>query len=688
MKALYYFLLLVFATGIQVNAQVKTNLEPIDIFDMEYVSDPRISPDGSKIIYVRNFKDIMTDKNLSNLWMVNADGTNNRPLTTGNQNDVAPRWSHDGKKVVYRSNREDDKMKLYLMWMDTRETMALTNTPVSPGTVTWSPDDSALAFTMFVPKKKSSLIKMPAKPEGAQWNAPPIYIDDMTYRADGRGYLQPGNTQIFTLPIQGGTPRQLTFKDFDHGTPAWSSDGSHLFFSANFHEESEMEPQDSDIYRLTINTGELKKLTDRYGPDRNPVLSPDGQKIAYLGYDDALLGYQQAKLYIMDTDGSNSREIPTGLDRSIEDMAWNGNKGLFIQYTDKGETKLASVSLSGKVTPLAGNLGGLSLGRPYNAASFSASANGQFAYTYGTPESPADLGAGDSRKQTRITHLNDDLFAFKNRGAVEELWWKSSHDQRDIQGWVVTPPDFDPNKEYPLILEIHGGPFTSYGSVFSAEVQAYAAAGYVVLYSNPRGSTSYGMEFGNLIHHNYPSNDYEDLMSGVDAVIEKGFIDTDNLFVTGGSGGGVLTAWIVGKTDRFKAAVVAKPVINWTSFVLHADNPQFFYKYWFGKKPWEDPENYFKRSPLNYVGNVTTPTMLLTGEQDFRTPISESEQLYAALKIEGVETAMVRIPNSGHGIANKPSNLVAKITAILAWFEKYRNVDSENVASGTDKKGK
>lgn len=226
-----------------------------------------------------------------------------------------------------------------------------------------------------------------------------------------------------------------------------------------------------------------------------------------------------------------------------------------------------------------------------------------------------------------------------------------------------------------MILEIHGGPFTSYGFVYSAEIQAYTAAGYVVLYTNPRGSTSYGEEFGNLIHHDYPNHDYDDLMSGVDALLAKGFVDQDNLFVTGGSGGGVLTAWIVGKTDRFKAAVVAKPVINWYSFVLYADGVQFFSKYWFGKKPWEDPENYMRRSPLTYVGNVTTPTMLMTGEEDYRTPIAESEQFYAALKLQNVETAMVRIPGASHGIANKPSNLIAKIASVLAWFEQYKDKD-------------
>ncbi|MEC3964472.1 S9 family peptidase [Flagellimonas halotolerans] len=654
--------------------QVKSNLELLDIFNMEYVSDPQISPDGSKIIYVRNFKDVMTDRNLSNLWIINFDGSNNRPLTTGNHNDFAPKWSHDGTKIVFKSNMADDKMKLYLMWLDTKETLALTNTPQSPGTVSWSYDDKYLAFNMFVPEANKSIIKMPEKPEGAKWNEPPKYIDKMNYRGDGAGYYKGGNSQLFTLPISGGTPNQLTFSEFDHGSPIWSKDNTHLFFSANFHKDEEFEPADSEIYSINVNNGEINPLTDRYGPDGNPVLSPDGSKIAYLGYDDRLQGYQLTQLYVMNTDGTDSQLISGDFDRDVEDMAWNSKgNGLYFSYTDQGMGKLASMSISGKVDTITDGLGGLSLGRPYNAASFSASANNKFAYTLGDKSHPSDLGVADTRNTERLTQVNNDLFSFKKLGNVEEIWWESSYDQRKIQGWVVTPPDFDPSKKYPMILEIHGGPFTSYGAVYSAEIQAYAAEGYVVLYANPRGSTSYGEEFGNLIHHDYPNHDYEDLMSGVDAVLEKGYVDEENLFVTGGSGGGVLTAWIVGKTDRFKAAVVAKPVINWTSFVLYADGVQFFSKYWFGKKPWEDPENYMRRSPLTYVGNVTTPTMLLTGEEDYRTPIAESEQFYAALKLENVETAMVRIPGAGHGIANKPSNLVAKIAAVLAWFEKYKD---------------
>ncbi|MFT6796746.1 MAG: dipeptidyl aminopeptidase/acylaminoacyl peptidase [Maribacter sp.] len=666
-------LILFLFASTQLLGQTKTNLELTDIFNMEYVSDPQISPDGSQILYVRNFKDIMTDKNLSNIWLANTDGSKNRPITTGNQNDLYPRWSNTSDKIIFKSNRQDERMKLFVMWMDSKEIAPLTNTPKAPGAVSWSPDDRYLAFTMFVPKANESIIKMPAKPEGAKWNTPPTYIDKLNYRGDGQGYIKGGNTQLFTLSIDGGTPKQVTATDFDHGAPEWSKDGKTIYFSANFNPDEAFEPNDSEIYALTLIDNTVTELTDRYGPDDSPKISPDGNKMAYTGLDDKLLGYQQNQVYVRDISGGTPTLLSADFDRNISNIQWAGDgKGLYFQYDDKGETKIAHISLTGKVTDKVGNVGGLSLGRPYNAGAFTVSKTGNIAYTLGTTTHPADLGVHTKKERKRLTYVNDDLFSAKNVGNVEELWWKSSYDQRDVQGWVVTPPNFDPSKKYPFILEIHGGPFSSYGAVYSAEIQAFAAAGYVVLYSNPRGSTSYGAEFGNLIHHDYPNHDYDDLMSGVDAVIEKGYIDTDNLFVTGGSGGGVLTAWIVGKTDRFKAAVVAKPVINWASFVLYADGAAFFSKYWFGKKPWEDPESYFKRSPLNYVANVTTPTMLLTGEEDYRTPIAESEQFYTALKLEGVETAMVRIPGASHGIANRPSNLVAKIAGILAWFEKYK----------------
>ncbi len=343
--------------------QVKSNLELIDIFNMEYVSDPQISPDGNKIIYVRNFKDVMTDKNLSNLWIINFDGSNNRPLTTGNQNDFYPRWSHDGKKIIFKSNMSDGKMKLYLMWMDTKEAVPLTNTPKAPGQISWSHDDRFLAFTMFVPKSEESIVKMPKKPEGAKWNKPPTYITKLNYRGDGQGYIKGGNTQIFTLSIDGGTPRQWTSTDFDHGAPIWSKDGSQLFFSANFNTEDVLEPLNSEIYKLSLSDGNVTALTSRYGPDTDPKISPDGRKLAYIGFDDTYQGYQLTHAYILDIKSGKSSLISEDFDRDVQHINWGASgKGLYFQFDDEGDTKIGYMSLNGEVDKKVESLGGLSLG--------------------------------------------------------------------------------------------------------------------------------------------------------------------------------------------------------------------------------------------------------------------------------------------------------------------------------------
>ena len=653
--------------------------EYLDIFDLEYVSDPRISPNGSKVIYVRNFKDVMSDRNLSNLWIVNFDGSDSRPLTTGIQNDFSPRWSPDGKKVLYKS-RKDGNVQFYLRWLDTGAEAKLTNLIQSSGSPYWSPDGRYIVFSMFVASSTKPLVTLPSKPEGAKWNDPPKYIDKMNYRADGAGYLKEGYRQLFLLSTDGGTPRQLTTGDFNHGgTVSWTPDNKNILFSANRHEDGEFDPRNSEVYRLNVANGSITSLTNRQGPDNNPVISPDGTKIAYLGFDDRYQGYQVTRLYVMNADGSGKKLVSGGFDRDVGGIHWaSDNKGVYFQYTDQGIGKIAFMSLTGKVKDLTVNVGGLSIGRPYSGGSYTVSSNDRYTFTLGEADHPADLATGSEKGGTRrLTQLNNDLFDYKKLGSVEEIWYESAFDGRKIQGWICKPPDFDPSKKYPLILEIHGGPFAAYGPWFTAEIQLYASAGYVVLYTNPRGSTSYGEEFGNLIHHAYPGNDFDDLMSGVDAIIKKGYIDRDNLFVTGGSGGGVLTAWIVGHTDRFRAAVVAKPVINWYSFVLYADGPAFFYKYWFPGLPWDNTEHYMQRSPISYVGNVKTPTMILTGESDFRTPIAETEQFYAALKLNKVESAMVRIPGASHGIAAKPSNLIAKVAYIVGWFEKFRQKDDE-----------
>lgn len=676
MKQLYLLLAcLCLCTGL--NSQIETTLKPLDIFDLEYVSNPQISPDGNTIVYSRNYKDVMTDRNLSNLWLIDYSGENNRPLTSGKFSHGSAMWSHDGHYIYYVSNKEGSS-QIYRIDPESGVEIKVTDLQKGPRGIVLSRDGKWIAFTMSVAYEKAGGAKMPTKPKGAKWNDPPIVIDKMQYRRDGSGYVPDTYRQVFIVTSNGGTPLQLTFDDYNQGSSlSWSADGSKLYYSANPHEDRDLKPNNSEIIELDISTAKSKTLTSRFGPDGSPRPSPDGELIAYLGYDDKLLGYQQSSLYLMDENGTNTRCVSCDLDHSIGNIKWAADgKSIYYQYDEKGETYMSEIDLGGSSNILIENIGGTTLGRPYSSGSYSISENGRWAYTHSKPTRPADLAVGENGTDRILTNVNEDLFHFKKAGEVEEIWYKSSADGLDVQGWICKPPDFDPNKKYPLILEIHGGPFANYGDRFSGEIQLFAAAGYVVLYTNPRGSSSYGKEFGNLIHHNYPSQDYDDLISGVDAVIEKGYVDEDQLFVTGGSGGGVLTSWIVGKTDRFKAAVVAKPVINWYSFVLYADNPGFFAQYWFGEMPWENPEAYMKRSPISLVGNVTTPTMLLTGESDFRTPMAETEQYYAALKLNGVETQMVRIPNSGHGIANRPSNLIAKVVHILDWFERYKSIDN------------
>ena len=649
-------------------------LQSIDVFQLEYADDVRISPDGNQIVYVRTSFDIMTDRARRNLWIVNADGTDNRPLRSEPKSFSSPRWSPDGTRLAYVSAAEGSP-QLYVRWMDSGQTALLTNLVEPPGAIAWSPDGKSIAFTQFVPSSKEPLAKAPPKPAGATWAPPVKEIDSVVYRVDGAGYVESGFQHIFIVSAEGGTSRQLTSGDFnDDGPLSFTPDGKQIVFSANRGADWERDPQESEVFAVDLASGKLTQLTTRDGPDNSPVVSPDGRRIAYLGFDDRLQGYQVTQLYVMDSDGGNARAVTGTFDRDIADPTWAADgRGIYFTYDDRGVRKLGYSTLDGRIRTLAEGLGGTDLGRPYTSGSFSVARNGRTAFTHNTTSYPADVATATKSGGARVlTALNADLFDNKKLGAVRELTWKSSKDQREIQGWVVTPPDFDPAKKYPLILEIHGGPFAAYGPNYATELQLMASAGYVVLYSNPRGSTSYGETFGNLIHHAYPGDDYDDLMSGVDALIAQGYVDADNLFVTGGSGGGVLSAWIVGKTDRFRAAVVAKPVINWSSFVLTSDFNNFFYRYWFGAQPWEQPEQYWKRSPLSLVGNVKTPTMLLTGESDYRTPIAESEQYYQALKLRKVDTLLVRIPEASHGMTSRPSNLIAKVDNILAWFERYR----------------
>jgi len=444
--------------------------------------------------------------------------------------------------------------------------------------------------------------------------------------------------------------------------------------SANRSGDFEREPRDTNIYEFSVADGTTRALTTRKGPDNGPQISPDGKHIAYVGFEDKYQGYQVSQLDLMNRDGSNQRVLSSKWDRDVAAVQWaRDGSGIYFTSDDQGNTGLYFISLDGTVKKLLDNVGSASSAYG-GSGTFTIASNGAFAITQTRPNNPGDIAVGSlSNPQVKIiTAVNEDLLASKKLGKVEEIWYESSKDKRRIQGWIIKPPDFDASKKYPLILEIHGGPFADYGNRFDLEKQLMAASGYVVLYTNPRGSTSYGGEFGNLIHHAYPGDDFFDLNSGVDAVVAKGYVDPNQLYVTGGSGGGVLTCWMIGRTPRFRAAVTVYPVINWYSFVLTSDIGNWTVNHWFPGFPWDNVEHYEKRSLLSVVKNVKTPTMVLTGEADYRTPMSDSEQYYQALKLLGVESVLVRVPDEPHGIQVRPSHHMSKILHIIGWFDQHR----------------
>lgn len=647
-----------------------------DLFKLEGAVDPQVSPDGTKIIYVRMSNDVMADKATPMIWLVDIASGRQSPLVAGR----SPRWSPDGTRLAYVGGGNGPE--LHVRWLDGGADSKLTTLAAAPGGLSWSPNGESIAFVMRVPDDGPKLGKAPNKPEGAKWADGLEVIDRVTYRYDDVGYIKPGFNHVFLISATGGAPRQLTFGKFDHGAPlSWSPDSRSILFSANRRADWEREVNDSDIWSLDIASGALTQLTKRYGPDAAPQVSPDGRLVAYVGFDDKYRSYENAQLYVMNRDGSGARSLTAKLDRSIDGLAWSSNS-IIVSYDDKGEKKVARVGLNGSIKVLASGLAaGTGYDRPYAGGDFSVSKGGVIAYTASGTDRPADLWVTSGGSARKLTSLNATWLADKTMAPVRKLP-VTAPDGRAIDAWLAVPPGMKPGQRVPLILEIHGGPNAAYGPAFSTDVQLYAANGYAVLYTNPRGSTSYGAEFANLIDRAYPGKDYDDLMAAVDAAIAAGVADPDNLFVTGGSGGGVLTAWIIGKTDRFKAAASQKPVINWLSEALTMDGTTFTSRYWFDKRPWEDPMSYWNRSPLSLVGNVKTPTLVVVGSEDYRTPVSESEQYYAALQIRGVPTALVKVPGaSHHDLAERPSQSAAKSAAILAWFDKYRTDKSTGDAA-------
>jgi dipeptidyl aminopeptidase/acylaminoacyl peptidase len=649
------------AIGLASSANGKKYITDDLYLDWEWVSSPELSPDGTQIAYSHRWVDKVNDKYETDIWLVNTDGTKNRLLVKGG----GAQWSPDGKRIAYTAEGIPSGSQIFVKWLETGETTQLTHLDHSPSSIRWSPDGKKIAFNMIEMSKPSFTVKMPPKPAGAKWVDPPRIVDRLNYRADGQGYRLEGYEHIYTISDTGGTPHQITDGNYNDGPPEWAPDSRTILFSGIRKPDAEYLRNDSEIYAVTVADGSVKALTDRKGPDTGPRISPDGKLVAYTGFDQSDNTYTVSKLYLMNIDGSNKRTLTGDFDRSPAAIMWAPDgSGIYFSTEDKGNDNFYFEPVTGgqpkQVTTGVQRLNVSSINK-----------NGTAAGVLSNPSEPGDVVVFDvaNPNPKKITAVNDDLLDGLKLGSVEEIWYDSVGGKK-VQGWIVKPPDFDPSRKYPLMLYIHGGPHGMYGVNFDFEFQAHAAAGFVVLYTNPRGSTGYGQEFGNAIQNNYPGQDYDDLMNGVDAVIKKGYIDERNLFVCGGSGGGVLTSWIVGHTNRFTAAVCMKPVINWYSFVGTTDGADWYYN--FKKLPWEDPSEHLRRSSITYVGNVTTPTMLLDGEIDMRTPIEETEQFYRALKLRKVDTIMIRIADEYHGIGNRhPSNKIAQILYLREWFERH-----------------
>ncbi|WP_246840582.1 S9 family peptidase [Lacimicrobium sp. SS2-24] len=647
-----------------------------DIFELEYVSDAQISPDGSRIVYVRSSFDVMQDDNRHSLWMYELDSNENYPLFADQHDYSQPVWSDNGQKLAFISNR-DGRSQLYVHWLLQDKTALVTQVEKGIRDISWSPDGQQLAFTMDVmagPTDFARSVYTPKKPQGAEWAEAPIIIEKARYQADGRGMLEPAYRHVFVVPATGGSARQVSQGDYQHRGPlTWRPDGSAIVYTSNRNADWEYQGSEANLYQISLEDGKLTELTTAEGSEYAPQFSPDGSQLAYLSRTNAKVPYQNTQLRVWDLDTDKTKSVTKTLDRSVSEFGWHNNNELMIQYDDHGKRILARLKQDGSYQPILDKVSGTTLGRPYISGSFSVAENGAVAYTRGNSQRPADLGYWFNDKDRALTNVNQDALGHKQLGQVHEIEYASSFDGETIQGWYITPPGFDPKKEYPLLLEIHGGPHLAYGPHFSAELQRYAAEGYVVFYANHRGSSSYGERFAMLLDGKYSSKeDFADHNSGVDAMIDKGFIDSQNLFIAGGSAGGIASAYAIGLTNRFNAAAITKPVINWVSKVLTADSYLGQIRNQFPGMPWEHLEHYWQRSPLSLVGNVTTPSLIMTGEEDRRTPMSESEQFYQALKLKRVDAALVRVPGTPHGIAGKPSRMIAKIEHTLAWFERYQ----------------
>lgn len=672
----------------------KRSIAETDLFDFTWVADPQISPDGSMVAFVRVTVNAKKDGYDTSIWAVPASG-NEEPhrITSGNR-DGSPRWSPDGKYLAFvRLTEKDgkpDAPQLFMLSMAGGDSWQFTSLIKGAGGPIWSPDGKWIAFGSGT--SPEDLAKQDKKTPGEHVSDVRV-ITRAVYRSNGAGYLDFTHPQHLwivaapTTPEDKVTPKQITSGQFSEGDFNWSKDGSTVFFTSDRVAEPYYQLQPTTVYSVSATGGEPVKITSFDVSGGALSLSPDGKRFAFVGSPNKPINsYTQPDLWVLDiAQNAQPKNLTAGFDYDVGSGVGGDNapprggsgggpiwspdgKAITLVYAKEGRANIGQFDAStGKETDVTtGNQAVSSLRSTPDAA--------KLVYSVSTPTSIGDIWVQDLKKKTavQLTRANGDLFAKLNLTEPEEIWY-TSFDGKKIQAWVQKPPDFDPSKKYPLILNIHGGPHTAYGYVFDHEFQWMAAKGYVVLYPNPRGSTTYGQDFGNIIQYKYPGDDYKDLMAGVDEVIKRGYIDTEKLGVTGGSGGGLLTNWTVTQTQRFKAAVAQRDISDWTNWWYTADFT-LFEPSWFKGPPFEDVDGFKNRSPITYIKNVTTPMMFILGEADYRTPpTAGGEDMFRALKYRKIPTVMVRFPGESHELSRsgQPWHRIERLQHIVGWFDKW-----------------
>jgi dipeptidyl aminopeptidase/acylaminoacyl peptidase len=666
-------------------AQGKRFITEKDLFGFTWIADPQLSPDGSTVAFVQVTVNERDNRYESSLYAVPTNGAGSPRRLTSNIRDTSPRWAPDGKRLAFvRAVEKDGKpepSQLYLLNMDGGEAQGITSLPRGATGPTWSPDGKRIAFsgTTGPEEKKSDGHKSDVN-----------VITRAVYRANGNpGYIDNDHhSHVFTIDVLDAgpsKPTQLTDGEFDEGGAVWAPDSSTIYFVSTRVAEPYYDESDAELFSVPAAGGTITKIASIDGGINNLSVSPDGTRIAFVGTlrGKPIRSYSQPDLWLTAaTPNSTPKNLTADYDFDIaggiggdqsaprgqnrKPILWTKDQqSLIVVSAERGSSNLKRVTIATqKVEPFTDSTQDL-------VAVTATSDLSKIAVTLSTQTSIGEIFMIEPRPR-QITRVNDGLFKDITQSQPEEIWYKS-FDGKNIQGWILKPPDFDPSKKYPLILEIHGGPHSAYGNTYTHEFQWMAAKGYVVLFTNPRGSTTYGQDFGNIIQYHYPGDDYKDLMAGVDAVLKKGYVDANRLGVTGGSGGGLLTNWTITQTQRFKAAVAQRDIADWYGFWFTADFT-LFQPTWFRKAPWEDPQDFAARSPITHVANVTTPLMLVLGDADYRTPPSDGgEMMFRALKYRKIPTVMVRFPRETHELSRsgEPWHRVERLQHIVGWMDQW-----------------